>query len=288
MALSLSRRRFLTLASQGAVSLAAGSLLARRARAADAPDPWGGFLMGMQSYTLRGFPLDKALEIIAELGLGSVEFAGIPTHFPLAAKPEEIARVQKKCAELKLKMLGHGVNRFTKDHEANRKVFEFAKLAGIKNLSADPDEDSFGSLEKLVAEFDIRIAIHNHGPKHRYNKVADVLNVIKDRDPRIGACADLGHYIRSAEDPVGAIRQFQGRLYSIHLKDFAEQQDKTTGVILGKGHLDLVGVFQALKKVQFPQDGCLAIEYEEKPKDPTEDLKACLAAVKEALGKIKG
>lgn len=283
---SPSRRRFLSTLSHAALGLAAGSFLPRMARGADAADAWGGFVMGMQSYTLRGFPVDKALEIIAELGLGSVEFAG--THLALAAKPEEIAHVQKKCGELKLKMLGHGVNRFTKDHEANRKIFLFAKQAGFKNLSADPDEDSFPSLEKLVAEFDIRIAIHNHGPKHRYNKVADVLNVIKDRDPRIGACADLGHYIRSAEDPVGVIRQFQGRLYSVHLKDFAEQQDKTTGVILGKGHLDLVGVFQALKKVEFPQDGCLAIEYEEKPKDPTDDLKNCLAAVKEALGKLKG
>ena len=104
----------------------------------------------------------------------------------------------------------------------------------------------------------------------------------------IGACADLGHYIRSAEDPVRAINLFEGRLYGIHLKDFAEQKSRTKGVILGKGHLDVVGVFKALRKVNFPADGCLSLEYEESPKDPVAEIRECLAVASEAAKQSAG
>src|SRR4029079_823044 len=124
----------------------------------------------------------------------------------------------------------------------NRALFQFAQDVGIRNLTADPAPESFESLDALSKEFDIRIAIHNHGPRHRYDKVVDVLRAIEKHDQRIGACADLGHYIRSGEKPEEVIRALKGRLYGIHLKDFAETQDKTHGVILGKGHFhpDLV------------------------------------------------
>jgi inosose dehydratase len=196
--------------------------------------------------------------------------------------------MKSKTQSLRIKIMGHGVNPFTKDHAANRRWFEFAKKAGIRNLSADPSEDAFDSLDKLCEEYKIRIAIHNHGPNARYNKVSDVLTAIKGHHPLIGACADLGHYIRSAEDPVRVINLLEGRLYGIHLKDFAEQKAKTQGVILGKGHLDVEGVFRALRKVNFPADGCLSLEYEENPKDPLADVKECLAIASEAATKAAG
>src|SRR5205823_903548 len=128
-------------------------------------------------------------------------------------------------------------------------------------------------------------AIHNHGPGARYDKISDVLNAIKGHHPSIGACADLGHYIRSGEDPVRAINLFKGRLYGVHLKDFAEQKAKTRGVILGRGHLKVDEVFRSLRKVEFPSDGCLSLEYEEKPQDPIDDIKQCLAIAFEAARK---
>jgi len=115
-----------------------------------------------------------------------------------------------------------------------------------------------------------------------------VLNAVKGHDPRIGACADLGHYIRSGEDPVQVIRLLGDRVFGIHLKDFAEKQDKTKGVILGKGHLDVEGVFRALKEVNFPADGCLSLEYEENPKDPIDEIRECLAIAKAAAKKVAG
>ena len=276
MSTTCSRRRFLSTSAGLAVVAVLPHL--RRARGAD-NHRYGGFLMGIQSYSLRNFGIDDALKHIHDLGLNSVELFN--AHFDVNSTDEQISVMKAKTQKLAIQMLGHGVNPFTKDHDANRKWFEFAKKAGIKNISADPTEDAFDSLDKLVAEYNIRIAIHNHGPGARYDKVADVLNAIKGRHELIGACADLGHYIRSDEDPVRVINLLKGRLYGIHLKDFAERKANTKGVILGKGHLDVEAVFRALKKVDFPSDGCLSLEYEENPKDPLDDIKACLAAAAE-------
>ena len=134
-----------------------------------------------------------------------------------------------------------------------------------------------------VKAYDMRVAIHNHGPNHRYNKVVDVLRAIEGHDERIGACADLGHFIRSGEQPVEVIRLLKGRLYGIHLKDFAAMEDKAEGVILGKGHLDVARVIDALIAVDFPSDGALSLEYEENPKDPIADIRACYTVAKSAI-----
>ena len=268
------RRRFLA-----AGASACGSAALARVAAAKEPLP---LTLGIQLYSLREFPVDQALDHAKALGLTQVEF--YPGMFPITADAAAIAAMQRKVADRGLTISAHGVNRFTKDAAANRKIFEFAQAAGIKTLGADPDPDSFASLDELVKEFDIRVAIHNHGPTHRYNKALDVLGAIEKHDVRIGACADLGHFIRSGERPTEVIRLLEGRLYGIHLKDFAEMQDKTKGVILGQGHLDVPAVMQALVAVGFPADGALSIEYEENPKDPIADLEACVAAARQALG----
>jgi sugar phosphate isomerase/epimerase len=269
----LSRRHFLKAATATGVAL----LGARHASAAFAAP---AYKVGIQMYSLRGYPVDVALKHAHDLGFEVVEM--YPGQFPIKSDDDQIAAMKKTFAELNLKCLGHGVNRFTADAEANRRIFEFAKKAGIRNLTADPDPAAFDNLDKLVEEFDIRIAIHNHGPSHRYNKVTDVLNAVRDHHTNIGACADLGHYIRSGEDPVEVIRSLKGRLYGVHLKDFAEQQEKTKGVILGKGHLDVPAVFRALRQVEFPADGSLSLEYEENKDNPLADIRECLAIANSA------
>jgi inosose dehydratase len=257
---------------------ACGSLLRQMPATAAASRP---FTLGIQLYSLRGYPVAEALKHAKELGFEAVEF--YPGMFPIAASAEQIADIKKQVADLGLRISAHGVNGFGKDAAANRKVFEFAKAAGIGILGCDPTPEAFASLDELVREFDIRVAIHNHGPKHRYNKVVDVLRAIEGHDERIGACADLGHFIRSGENPVEVIRLLKGRLYGIHLKDFAEMQDKTKGVILGKGHLDVPAVFAALEQVQFPADGALSLEYEENPKNPLAEIRECVDVARTAL-----
>lgn len=277
-----SRREFLGAAAGAAAIFGARKLV----RAAEPANRYGGFDLGMQSYTLREFKVDRALEEINKLGLASVEL--FDAHFSSKSSDADIEAMKSKTKALSIKMMGHGVNPFGADHEANRRWFVFAQKAGIKNISADPSEAAFDSLDKLCEEFQIRIAIHNHGPGARYDKITDVLNAIRGHHPLIGACADLGHYIRSGEDPVRAINLFEGRLFGIHLKDFAEQKARTKGVILGRGHLDVVGVFRALKKVSFPPDGCLSLEYEENPQDPLADVKECLAVASDAAMQAAG
>ncbi|MBS0208918.1 MAG: sugar phosphate isomerase/epimerase [Planctomycetes bacterium] len=274
---TLDRRRFLGVSAGAA---AAACLTSQRAvlAAAAASD----LKVGIQMYSLRGFPVAEAMQHAHDLGFRVIEM--YPGMFPISTDSSEIQATLDKMKGLELTCLAHGVNRFTKDHDKNKRMFEFAKLAGIRNLSADPDPDSFDSLDKLVEEFDVRIGIHNHGPKHRYNKVVDVLDAIKDHHKNIGACADLGHFIRSAEDPVHVIRSLQGRLFGVHLKDFAEQADKTKGVILGKGHLNVAAVFDALRQVNFPADGVIALEYEENPKDPIDEIRQCREVAIKALG----
>jgi inosose dehydratase len=269
-----SRRTFLA-----ASAVACGAVATPRLASAKEPLP---FTLGIQLYSLRGFPVDQALAHAKALGLTRVEF--YPGMFAITDNQAIINDMQQKLTDLGLVISGYGVVRFTKDANANRKIFQFAKAAGIKTISADPDPDSFESLDELVKEFDIRLAIHNHGPRHRYNKALDVLSAIEKYDDRIGACADLGHFIRSGERPTEVIRLLRGRLYGIHLKDFAEMQDKTKGVILGKGHMDVPAVMEALVAVKFPADGALSIEYEENPEDPISDLEQCVAVARDALG----
>jgi sugar phosphate isomerase/epimerase len=286
--LPYTRRQFVShVASTAALGAAAGLVPGypkqRTARAVDIV-PSNRLKLGIQLYSLRGFPVDKALQHAKELGFEQVElFSGA---LPLDASEEQIAAMKARVAELEMTISAHGVNPFGKDAAANRRTFQFAKALGIRNISADPSPDSFDNLDDLVQEFDIRIAIHNHGPRHRYNKAVDVVQAIEGRDERIGACADLGHFIRSGEKPVEVIRLLKGRLYGIHLKDFAEMTEKSKGVILGQGHLDVRAVFEALLRVSFPADGALSLEYEENPQDPIADIRQCVAVAKKALKEL--
>jgi len=268
------RRDAVKILSLGAI---ATSFMARPSFANFAKDR---FKLGIQLYSLREFKVEQAIQHAKDFGFETVEFySGM---FPVDSSQDQIDAIVGMVKQLGLTISAHGVNGFSKDDSANRKIFEFARKAGIKTISADPDPDSFESLDSLVKEFDIRIGIHNHGPTHRYNKALDVLKAIEKHDERIGACADLGHYIRSGENPVDVIRLLKGRLYGVHLKDFAEMKDQTKGVILGKGHLDCLSVFKALDKTGFPADGALSLEYEENPKDPIADIRECYIVAKKA------
>ena len=251
------------------------------ARAVPGPQPrYGGFPMGIQSFSLRHLDLDACLEATAGFGLHHVELFG--AHLAVEATSDEIAEVTRKARRLDIQISAHGVNGFTSDHAANRRVFEMANRAGIRNLSASPSADgsAFASLERLVEEFGVRIAIHNHGPSDHWGLIEPLRDAIEGLHPRIGVCADLGHFIRANVDPVEAIRAFEGRLFGVHLKDFDAPKADANGTVLGKGLLDLRGTFEALRKVDFPADGALSLEYEEK--NPEADIRECLAAASQA------
>ncbi len=288
MTLSLSRRRFLALsaaAAAGATFFDAPRVLSA-AGLNVADDPWGGFPLGVQSYSLRNFNTVEAVRHIQGMGLHYAELYS--KHLDTKASDDQIKETLKLLEDAGIKLAGHGVHGFTKDHEANKKLFEFARKAGVKVITANPEKDAFDSLDKLVAEYDIKIAIHNHGPGQLYDSIDSVVQAVKGRHKWVGACVDCGHFLRSGEDPVKAVRTLGPRVFGAHIKDDVELGKASKNVVLGKGKLDVVGLFQALREIKFPADGSLALEYEANPDNPIADMKACLAVAKEAIAKSAG
>jgi inosose dehydratase len=288
---NLDRRRFL----QAASAAAAGLVVLPALRAADdkKDNPYAPFTLGAQSYTFRNFDLEAALKRIKELGLKHVEIT--QKHLPATADKDKIAAVLKLCKEYDVTPLAYGVQQFTKDTDANRKVFEFGKALGVKMFSANPTEDSFDSLDKLVDEYKIAIGIHPHGPvgakgketlDHWYSAEI-IMKAVKDHNALIGACLDTGHLIRAAQlgkklDPAEEVRTMGARNFGMHLKD--HDNEKHTDVVFGKGVLDVPAVLKALKDVKFK--GMISIEYEANPDDPSPDVAKCLEIVKDSAKRL--
>ena len=114
-----------------------------------------------------------------------------------------------------------------------------------------------------------------------------MVQACKGRHPLFGACIDTGHFIRSKEDPVTAVHKLKGRVFALHIKDEAKQEKQSHNVIIGSGHLNVVGLFQALKTTGFPADGSISLEYEANPDNPIDDMKQCLLVAQEAIAKVK-
>jgi sugar phosphate isomerase/epimerase len=284
---AIDRRRFLQVGAASALSLAAGPRLA----VADAKDdPFGGFTLGVQTYTYRKFTIEQTLKHIHDLGLHYVEISRTG-HFSKGMTPEQLAAVLKLCKEYDVTPLAFGVQHFGKDHDANKKVFDLGKALGIRMFSADPDPDSFDSLDKLCDEYKIAIGIHPHGPQgktlHRWYSADAILKAVKNHNAIIGSCLDTGHLIRAAQlgkelDPAEEIRKMGPRNFGIHLKDHDNKKD--TDVVFGKGVLDVPGVLQALRDVHF--NGMISIEYEANADEPTADVKACIEVFKQSVKKL--
>src|SRR5262249_30086188 len=263
-------------------------------RDGEQPDPFNGFKLGIQSYTFRKFSTEQALKKTQDLGLSYIEF--YRQHADPTASQDQVQALCRLCRSYGIKPIAFGVERFTKDHDANRKLFDFGKALGIQSLSADPDRASFDSLDKLVEEYKIAIAIHPHGPSgkklHQWYSAEIIMNAVKDHHPLIGTCLDTGHLIRAAIlgkklDPVQEILTMGPRNFGIHLKDNDNEAEKKgshdSNVVLGQGSLDVAGLLKALKEVKFR--GSLSIEYESKPDAPEADVKACIDVVKREVQK---
>lgn len=278
----IDRRAFLA-------ATAAGLLTARTAPAAD---DFAGFNVGVQSYTFRNFDLEQMLKKTKELGLKYAEFYS--KHIPADCTPEKLKAILALCKEYEVAPVGFGVSPFSKNHDANKKLFDFGKAVGVKYLSADPSMDSFDSLDKLCEEYKIAIAIHPHGPaggkdRHQWWSAEVIMKAVKDHHKLIGTCLDTGHLIRMEQlgeklDPAEQVKIMGDRNFALHLKD--HDNKKKTDVPFGDptGVLDVPAVLKALKAVKFT--GHIAIEYEANPNDPSPDMKKCVAFVKESAGKL--
>ena len=282
----ISRRSFL----QASGVAAAGLLAPNALRAADEGDLGHGISLGVQSYTFRKFPLEAALKRIQELGIKNAEFYN--DHLPSNSTPEKLKGLLALCKEYDVAPVGFGVSGFSKNHDANKKLFDFGKECGIKYLSAAPSADAFDSLDKLVEEYKIAIAIHPHGPSGKgrdpWWSAEIIMKAVKDHHKLIGACLDTGHLIRMAQlgeklDPAEQVRIMGDRNFGMHLKDHDNKVKED--VVFGdpKGVLDIAAVLKALHEVKFK--GAISIEYEAHPEDPSPDMKKCVAYTRETAKK---
>jgi sugar phosphate isomerase/epimerase len=232
----------------------------------------GGFAIGCQAYTFNRFTVFEAIEKTAQAGGKVIEFypgqklspAEPDTSWDHAASAEIIAKVKAKLAEHGLLAVNYGVVGIPRDEAGARQIFEFARKMGIRALTTE-STDALDTIEKLVKEFDIRVAIHNHPvrPNDANYKVWDpqyVADLVRNRDRRIGACADTGHWVRSNLDPVKCLKILESRVISCHLKDLNRMGPDAHDVPFGTGVANMAGVLDELKRQGF--DGNISLEYE--------------------------
>src|SRR6266700_1713508 len=232
----------------------------------------GGFFIGCQAYTFNHSTVVEAIEKTAQAGGKVIEFfpgQKLSKDEPNVkwdhnALPETVQKVKDKLAEHKIKAVNYGVVPVPKDEAQARKLFEFAKTMGLRAITTESVE-AIDTIEKLVKEYDIMVGFHDHprqpgNPGYRMWDPNYVLSVVKDRDRRIGSCADTGHWVRSGVKPVEALRILRGRVISSHLKDLNEFSPRGHDVPAGTGVSDIPAILEELRRQGFTGD--LAIEYE--------------------------
>ena len=254
-----SRRSFLR--SSAAVA-AAGCLPSTAAFAAapasaETPSP---IRLGMASYTLRTFDRAKVIAAMKELRLTTINCKDTKDHLPSTSPEAEQAALADYAAN-GIKVTAVGTVYFKEPAEF-RKNFEYAKAAGVKVIVAgDPLPESLPAIEKLVKEFDIKFAIHNHGPEDKvWPSPLTVLDAMKGMDPRMGSCMDVGHTMRAGTDVVSAIHKVGPRLFDMHMKDLAKSDAKDSQVAVGAGIMPVREIFKALIEIKYP--GNVDLEYE--------------------------
>jgi sugar phosphate isomerase/epimerase len=229
--------------------------------------------LGIQTWTLRNLNFDQMVEFAAQHKLKYLEL--IPAHIDPAGSWDEIKKKKATLDKQGLIPYTFGVARTSLDKAENRKLFEFAKFMGMKLLVIEPNDfQIFDNLEELVKEYDIKLAIHNHGIKSLYGNPLVVQKIIEHRDPRLGVCLDTGWLASARFDPAKTFKDYAGRVFDIHLKDKkvtgTEKGDVAVDTFIGEGDANLRELFKALKDAKF--EGVLAIETDNNLKDPTEHV----------------
>jgi sugar phosphate isomerase/epimerase len=206
----------------------------------------------------------------------------VKDHLPMDAQQEAAALADYAAAGIKLHAAG--AIYFAKDEDADiRSKFEYCKRAGVGVIVAgDPTPETLPRMEKFVKEYDIRIALHNHGPEDKlWPSPLDVLKAVRGMDPRIGCCIDVGHTVRAGTDVVQAIREVGPRLFNMHMKDLTNFQSKESQVAVGDGIMPARKMFEALIATKY--QGFVDLEYEIHPDDPMPGVIASFAYMRGVL-----
>lgn len=280
-----SRRNFLLQTALGAATIALGPLAPLATMAgtrfsksnANANDKKAHLPVGIAGYTFAKLDLDKSLAIMKRLGIGYLSIKDI--HLPLNSTPEKIKEVLGKCTDAGINVYAVGVI-YMKTKEAVDQAFEYAKNVGVPLIVGVPNPELIDYTEEKVKQYNIRIAIHNHGPEDKlYPAPKIVYDLIKNRDARMGLCMDIGHATRAGEDPAKAALAYKGRIFDLHIKDVTAAVKDGKPTEIGRGVIDFPALIAALDKIRYT--GISSIEFEKDMDDP-------LAGIAESAGYFRG
>ena len=255
------------------------SAAASRMPAKGKPSP---IKLGLASYTFRNFSRAQMIGYMKQLDVSELNAKDIKDHLPTDPTLESQAIADYTAADIKVHAAG--AIYFLKDEDEDiRAKFEYCKRAGVSVIVAgDPTPASLPRVEKFVKEYDIRIAIHNHGPEDKlWQSPLDVLKLVKNMDPRIGCCIDVGHTTRAGTDVVEAIHKVGPRLFNMHMKELADLKVKESQVAVGDGIMPVTGIFKALIDIGYK--GNVDLEYEIHAEDPMPGVTSSFAYMRGVL-----
>ena len=263
---TLSRRNFVRSGALAAAAYATSRPLPATAQAAPNDEPLPIHL-GLASYTFRNFDRAQLIGFMKQLNVLALNAKDVKDHLPMDPAEETKALDDYHAASIQLHAAG--AIYFPKDEDADiRSKFEYCKRAGISVIVAgDPSLATLPRIEKFVKEYDIRFAIHNHGPEDKlWHSPLDVLKAVESMDPRMGCCIDVGHTARTGIDVVEAIKQVGPRLFNMHMKDLTDFQSKESQVAVGDGQMPVRQIFATLIAMKYK--GFVDLEYEVHGDDP--------------------
>ena len=279
---SVSRRDFVRSGALVAAACAVPKDVFAAARVRSSFDEASPIRLGLASYTFRNFDRAQLIGFMKQLNVFALNAKDVKNHLPMDPQQEATALADYAAAGIKLHAAG--AIYFAKNEDADiRSKFDYCKRAGIGVIVAgDPTPENLPRIEKFVKEYDIRIAIHNHGPEDKlWHSPLDVLKAVKDMDPRIGCCIDVGHTVRAGTDVVQAIHEAGPRLFNLHMKDLSNFESKESQVAVGEGRMPVRKIFDALTAIKYP--GFVDLEYEIHPDDPMPGVIASFAYMRGML-----
>ena len=259
----------------------------RKAEAATTPATHSEDLkLGVASYSFRKFSRADAIKGIKALKISYVNIKDF--HLALTSTPDEIAAARKDFEDAGIRILGVGNVGFAKNDESEMKRnFEYAKQLGAPVIVMAPTMETLPFIEKMVKEYNIKAAIHNHGPEDKhFPSPESVLSAVKNMDPRMGLCMDIGHSVRAGSDIIAAAKEAGSRLHDMHAKDLANLSDKDSQVPVGDGVIPIVALFKQLKKMNYK--GGVMLEYEVQAEAPLPGMQKSFSYMRGVLDGLKG
>ncbi|MDR1764399.1 MAG: sugar phosphate isomerase/epimerase [Dysgonamonadaceae bacterium] len=234
-----------------------------------APELAEKFKIGMAGYTFAAIDREKSLDVALDvMQKMDVHYLCIKDfHLPLNSTPEQIAAFHAKLAAKGV--VGYGVGPIYMNTEAEvDNAFEYAKRVGVRLIVGVPLQNLLPYVDKKVKQYDMNFAIHLHGPDmpYKYPDAEDVWNHVKDLDPRIGMCLDIGHDTRNGKDPVADLKRYKSRVFDIHIKDVTGTTKAGYSVEIGRGVIDFPAFVNALRETGY--DGVCGLEHEKNMRDP--------------------